>query len=56
MVGDCTDICILQFTTTLKAYFNMKNQNRRVIVPIDGVDTYDADEHDGDILHTMDYI
>ncbi len=53
VVGDCTDICILQFTTTLKAYFNMKNQNRRVIVPIDGVDTYDADEHDGDILHTM---
>ncbi len=53
VVGCCTDICILQFATTLKAYFNMKNQRRRVIVPMNGVETYDANEHDGDTLHNM---
>ncbi len=53
VVGDCTDICILQFVTTLKAYFNMKNKRSRVIVPMNAVDTYDLEEHDGDVLHMM---
>lgn len=41
IVGDCTDICIYQFATTLKAYFNHLNIDKNIIVPVDLVDTYD---------------
>jgi nicotinamidase-related amidase len=40
VVGDCTDICIYQFVTTLKAYFNQNNIDKSIIVPINLVDTY----------------
>lgn len=51
VVGDCTDICILQFALTLKTQFNRQNRASRIIVPINGVDTFDAPNHDGDLLH-----
>ena len=41
IVGDCTDICIYQFATTLKAYLNQLNIDKNIIVPVDLVDTYD---------------
>ncbi len=53
VVGDCTDICIQQFATTLKAWFNKKEKKSRVIVPIGGVDTYHMESHDGDLTHVM---
>ncbi len=53
VVGDCTDICVQQFATTLKADFNRKNLRRRVIVPVDAVDTYDLEHHNGDLMHVM---
>lgn len=51
VVGDCTDICVEQFCNTLKAYFNMKNLISRVIVPLNSVDTFDADFHPGDFYN-----
>lgn len=53
IVGDCTDICVQQFATTLKADFNRKNQRRLVAVPVDAVDTYDLGPHNGDLTHMM---
>lgn len=53
VVGDCTDLCVNQFCTTLKAYFNQKNRLSQVIVPIDLVETYDLGEHDADLLNIM---
>ncbi|TEB04170.1 nicotinamidase/pyrazinamidase [Pelotomaculum schinkii] len=53
IVGDCTDICIQQFATSLKADFNRKNQRRLVAVPVDAVDTYDLGPHNGDLTHMM---
>ncbi len=53
IVGDCTDICIMQFALSLKAHFNRLNQYSRIIVPMNGVNTYDADIHDGDLMHIM---
>lgn len=43
IVGDCTDICIYQFATTLKAYFNHLNIDKNILVPVDLVDTYDIE-------------
>lgn len=53
VVGDCTDICIEQFATTLKCSFNRQNRPARVIVPMNLVDTYDFGIHRGDLLHAM---
>lgn len=53
ITGVCTDICILQFATTLKAYFNRKNQSSLIAVPIDAVDTYDAEGHNAKLSHIM---
>lgn len=53
VAGDCTDICVQQFATTLKAHFNRKNLPGRVIVPIDAVNTYDHEPHNGDLMHVM---
>jgi len=53
VVGDCTDICILQFALSLKAHFNRANENSRIIVPMNAVNTYDSGIHDGDLMHAM---
>jgi len=53
VVGDCTDICIQQFTLTVKAWFNKENIKSRIIVPINAVDTYDFEMHNGDLTNIM---
>ncbi len=51
LAGDCTDICVVQLATALKAWFNRQNKRVRVIVPERLVDTYDFELHDGDFMH-----
>ncbi len=53
VVGDCTDICIQQFSVALKCSFNRTNRPSRVIVPINGVDTFDYGVHNGDLMHAV---
>lgn len=54
VIGDCTDICVYQFATTLKAYFNEKNLKKQVIVPVNLIDTYHIDSyHDAEIFNTV---
>lgn len=53
VTGCEADICIAHFATTLKTYFNEKNLNRRIIVPITGIETYDYGTHDGDIMKVI---
>jgi nicotinamidase-related amidase len=45
ITGCCTDICIFQFATTLRAYLNQNNIRSRVIVPQNLVDTFDTPGH-----------
>jgi nicotinamidase-related amidase len=61
VVGVCTDICTYLLAMHLRMRANVLNQQVRVIVPVDCVDTYDlpvdvarntgAVAHDGDLLH-----
>lgn len=51
VVGCVTDICILQFALSIKAYFNEENKNKRIIVPINAVDTYDGGTHNGYLMN-----
>ncbi len=62
-VGDCTDICTYQLAMRLRMDANARQLKRRVIVPVNTVDTYDlpveaakkvgAMPHDADLLHAI---
>lgn len=53
LVGDCTDICVLQFALSLRAYFNEMNLLKQIIVPMKLVDTFDleATSHHGGLMN-----
>ncbi len=53
VLGCEVDICVSHFATTLKTYFNEKNLNRRIIVPINSVETYDFGCHEGDFMKVI---
>lgn len=53
IVGCEVDICVSHFATTLKTYFNQKNLCRRIIVPVDSVETFDFGVHDGDLMKVI---
>ena len=53
--GCITDVCVKQFAQTLKAYFNVKNKDIDVIVPINSVDTYDSPEHNAEIINLFSF-
>ncbi len=64
VVGDCTDICVYQLAMYLRMRANALNlRGVRVIVPLEGVDTFDlpvevaqeigAMPHHGDLLHLV---
>lgn len=54
IIGDCTDICIYQFATTLKSYFNQHNIDKNIIVPMNLVDTYDIPgAHSAELLNIV---
>ena len=51
VVGDCTDICILQFALTAKAFANTRNRPLRVLVPAALVDTFDGPGHPAELAN-----
>lgn len=51
ITGCVTDICVLQFALSIKAYFNENNKNKRVIVPMNTVETYDGGSHDAYLMN-----
>jgi nicotinamidase-related amidase len=63
VVGDCTDLCTYQLAMHLRLDANARQLNRRVLLPVDGVDTYDlpveqamavgAVPHDAEVLHRI---
>ncbi len=63
IVGDCTDLCVYQLAMQLRLDANARQQNRRVIIPAECVDTYDmsvstaakigAMPHDAELLHAI---
>ena len=53
VVGCCTDICVLQFTQSLKTYTQTIGKDIKVKVVQAAVDTYDAPMHDKELFHTV---
>ncbi|MDE6731117.1 MAG: cysteine hydrolase [Oscillospiraceae bacterium] len=48
--GVCTDICVMQFALTLKAWANQNQKNLNLFIPVNAVATYDAPGHDAESL------
>jgi nicotinamidase-related amidase len=63
VLGDCTDLCTYQLAMHLRLEANAAQLERRVIVPVDCVDTYDMPleaaaqlgimPHPGDLIHAF---
>lgn len=53
IVGDCTDLCILQLANSIKAWFNRINRTSRVIVPTQLVSTYELGTHNAALTSLM---
>lgn len=53
IIGYVTDICCMQYALTQKAYMNENNIDGRVIVLVNGVETFHIDEtnHNGDLMN-----
>jgi len=55
IMGVCTDICVLQFALSLKAYLNESDKPANVIVFTDYTETYDMDGHNADSFNAAAY-
>ena len=55
ITGCCSDICVLQFALTLKTYLNAQNMDKKVIVPMNAIETYDAPGHDAKQMNEVSY-
>lgn len=55
VVGDCTDICVMQFCLTLKTWYTQQNRNVDIYIPVNAVETYDAPSHDADFMNIAAY-
>lgn len=53
IIGDCTDICVLQLALTLKTEFNRLDRPSRIIVSKDATATYDAPGHNAELCESM---
>ena len=53
LVGGCTDICVMQYALAQRAYWNEHNNNNRIIVIENAVQTYHDDVHNGDMMHSF---
>jgi len=51
VTGDCTDICVLQFVLSAKAWHNARNRPLRILVPLALADTYDGPDHPADLMN-----
>lgn len=46
--GCCTDICVSNFLGSLRAFFHVNRIPTKIFVAIDGVDTFNAPDHNAD--------
>ena len=51
LVGDCTDLCVLQFALALKTDFNRRDKKCRVVVPAGLVETYELGAHNAELMN-----
>lgn len=55
VVGDCTDICVMQLCLSLKTYYTSADRKCRIVIPADCVETYDSPLHSADFANIAAY-
>ncbi len=53
ITGGCTDICVMQYALTQKAYLNDNNLRAAIVVVENAVQTFDGPAHDGNMMHNF---
>lgn len=53
ITGGATDICVMQFALTQKAYLNEINSKIKVIAVENAIQTFDTEAHNGDMCHAF---
>ena len=53
LIGACTDTSVLQFALAQRAFWNERDNNNRIIVIENAVQTYHDDIHNGDLMHNF---
>lgn len=53
IVGVCTDICVETFAMSLITYFNEYNLEKNIVIPINCVETFSNDFHNGDFMNLV---
>jgi nicotinamidase-related amidase len=53
MAGVCTDICVYQMATYLLTHSNETYFSSRIVIPENCVNTYDTENHPGELYHLM---
>jgi len=53
IVGAVTDLCVMQYALTKKAYFNQNDIDKKIIVVENAVQTFSTDAHDGNQMHNF---
>lgn len=51
--GCCTDICVMQFALTLKAYGDQNHHPYRILLPASLTDTFDGEGHDAETFRLL---
>ena len=55
ITGCCTDICDMNLAIPLQNYFDQEDREVEIVVPMDAVETYDADWHKANEWNDMAY-
>lgn len=53
VVGGVTDLCVMQYALTQKAYCNQQGIRAHVIIIENAVQTFHSQIHDGNLMHTF---
>ncbi|MDD5946766.1 MAG: cysteine hydrolase [Oscillospiraceae bacterium] len=53
LCGCCTDICVMQFALTLKAYGDQHHHPYRILLPVALTDTFDSEGHDAETFRLL---
>ncbi|HCL4480158.1 TPA: cysteine hydrolase [Clostridium botulinum] len=53
ITGVSVDTGILHLALSLKSYLNENNRVNRIVIPVDCVETYELDHHNGDMVKDM---
>ena len=53
VTGVCSNICVETFVITLKTYFDEKNMDKEIIVPMDATETYELGKHNAELMNLI---